>query len=254
MAAGLAYLLLHALPVFAQQPADPPPAEPQVADPDPLPPPPPVWSGTGELTILATSGNVSSVTFGATGELARQKGRWRTNARAAFLRTTDRGLERGRSVLVQAQQSRAISSVLELFGRGQYQRDLFAGILQRYSVDAGAGLVFAGPVQRLQLTLGAGSTHERRLNVPDQSIPVATAGVQYRFALSQDTTFTEEALATSSLTHGDDWRLDSTAALTTIIRQPIALRVSYNTKYLNKPVPTFQRLDTLLSVSLVARF
>ena len=86
MAASLAYLLLHALPVFAQQPADPPPAEPQVAEPDPLPPPPPVWSGTGELTILATSGNVSSVTFGATGELARQKGRWRTNARAAFLR------------------------------------------------------------------------------------------------------------------------------------------------------------------------
>jgi putative salt-induced outer membrane protein YdiY len=121
-------------------------------------------------------------------------------------------------------------------------------------VDAGLGLVLARDGHRVQATLGAGSTHEERVNFDDQSAPVATAGLQYRFAVTPATTITEDAQATGSLTRGANWRLESTLALTTVLRQPFSLRASYASRFVNNPVPGFQRLDAILSLGLVARF
>jgi putative salt-induced outer membrane protein YdiY len=215
----------------------------------------PEWAGTAELTVLSTRGNVNTFTFGSSGEVAWQRGPWRTNMRAAFVRTTDSGLERGRSVNLEVRQSRAMSPVAELFGRAHYQRDLFSGILRRLGADAGVGLVFVRDGQRLQLTLGAGSTTERRINSSnDVSAPSAATGVHYRWALSSATSIAEEALVTTSLARRNNWRAESTLSLTTTLRRPVALRTSYQTKYLNEPVPGFKRLDAVLSMSVVARF
>jgi putative salt-induced outer membrane protein YdiY/ketosteroid isomerase-like protein len=216
---------------------------------------PPEWAGTAELTILSTRGNVNTFTFGSSGEVAWQRGPWRTNMRAAFVRTTDSGLERGRSINLEVRQSRAMSPVAELFGRAHYQRDLFSGILRRIGADAGVGLVFVRDGQRLQLTIGAGSTTERRINSPaDVIAPTAAAGVHYRWTLSAATSIAEEALVTTSLARRNNWRAESTLSLTTTLRRPLALRTSYQTRYLNEPVPGFKRLDAVLSMSVVARF
>jgi putative salt-induced outer membrane protein YdiY len=115
--------------------------------------------------------------------------------------------------------------------------------------------VFVRDGQRLQLTLGAGSTTERRINSPSDVIaPTAAAGVHYRWALSTATSIAEEALVTTSLARRNNWRAESTLSLTTTLRRPLALRTSYQTKFLNEPVPGFKRLDAVLSMSVVARF
>jgi putative salt-induced outer membrane protein YdiY len=86
------------------------------------------------------------------------------------------------------------------------------------------------------------------------TIPVVTGGLQYRLALSADSTLTEEALVTASLAHRSDFRVDSTVALTTVVRRPISLRATYQTRYVHTPVPGFMRFDSVLSVSLLTRF
>ena len=212
------------------------------------------FAGTAELTILNTRGNVNTLTFGSTGDIAWQRGPWRTNGRVAFLRTTTEGLVRARSFSVQIRESRTVSSVVEVFGRGLYQRDLFAGILDRYGGDAGIGLTIAHDGQRLQATFGAGSTREERVNVPIRWVPNATAGVQYRLRLSPSALITEDALVTESLVRAANLRVESVVAVQSVLRSPFSLRVSYQTKYLNEPVPGFKRLDAILSLSLVARF
>jgi putative salt-induced outer membrane protein YdiY len=225
-----------------------------VATPAP-PSRPPEWAGTAELTVLSTRGNVNTFTFGSSGEVAWQRGAWRTNARVAFVRTTDAGLERGRSINLEVRQSRAMSPVAELFARAHYQRDLFSGILRRLGADAGVGLVFVRNGQRLQVTLGGGSTTERRINSGvDVSAPSAAVGVHYRWTLSPATSIAEEALVTTSLARRANWRAESNLSLTTTLRRPLALRTSYQTKFLNEPVPGFKRLDAVLSMSVVARF
>jgi putative salt-induced outer membrane protein YdiY len=211
-------------------------------------------TGSAELNVLATRGNVNTVTVGTAVDTVWQTGAWRTNARASFLRTTDRGLERGRAVNVRVQESRALSSVVELFARSFYQRDLFAGILRRYGADTGVTFVASQAPQRLQTSFGVGSTSEARVNSPSVTIPVVTSGLQYRLALGSDSTLTEEALVTASLAHRSDFRVDSTVALTTVVRRPISLRATYQTRYVHTPVPGFMRFDSVLSVSLLTRF
>ncbi len=230
----------------------PPPSQPP--EPTPAPPAPRAWVGSGEVTVLSTRGNVNTFTFGSVGDIAWQHGRSRTTARAAFLRTTSLGQERGRSIDLQLRQSRTLSAVAELFGRAQYQRDLFAGILQRYGADAGVGLRVVHDAQRLQATFGAGSTHEVRLNVPSQSGPVATAGVQYRLTIAPATNISVDALSTTYLNRAFNWRVETTPSLTTVLRRPFSLRVSYTTKYNSRPVPGFKGFDAVLSLGLVGRF
>jgi putative salt-induced outer membrane protein YdiY/ketosteroid isomerase-like protein len=212
------------------------------------------WAGGVELNTLSARGNVNTFTFGSSGELAWQRGRSRTTSRLAFLRTTSEGQARGHSIDAFVRQARTLTAVAELFGRAVYQRDMFAGIEHRYVMDAGLGLVVAEDGHRLQMTLGAGSTWERRLNSEDEKTAVATAGAQYRVTLSPNTVITEEALATGSLSLGTRWRLDNTLSVTSVLREPFSLRASYGTKYVHQPVPGFRRLDAVLSVGLLARF
>ena len=126
-------------------------------------------------------------------------------------------------------------------------------------VDATAELatdVDVGPysIVGAHVTIGAGTTHEVRLNVDSQSGPVATAGVQYRHVLPRGTTINVDVQATSYLNQGANWRVESTPGMTTVLRAPFSLRVSYAMKYINDPVPGFERLDAILSLGLLARF
>jgi putative salt-induced outer membrane protein YdiY len=222
--------------------------------PDGPRPSPPAWAGMFEVTVLSTRGNVNTFTFGSAGDMAWQNGPWRTDIRGAFLRTTTDVVEDRYSVNLQVRQSRQLSGLVELFGRALYQRDLFAGILRRYGADAGVGFVIVRDGQRLQATLGAGSTVEESLNAPVQSAPIATAGVQYRYNLNATTSITEDTLFTNSLNAVGNWRLESTVAFTTVLHQPLQLRTSYQAKYSNQPVPGFQPFDGILSAALTVRF
>jgi putative salt-induced outer membrane protein YdiY len=212
------------------------------------------WMSSVELTAISSQGNVSSFTLGSNGEVTWQHGRSRTNARASVLRTIDQGVERARSFSLQLRETRTMTATLSLFGHGAYQRDLFAGIRHRYGGDAGLGLLLSSDGHRLQATVGVGSTREERVNSAARSTPVATAGVQYRLTLSPSTTLSEDGETTASLTRGSDWRFENTLGLTTVLRQPFSLRASYNSRYVNNPVPGFQRLDAVLSLGFVARF
>ena len=233
-------------------PPDVPPALPSETPPEP--PAPPEWNGSLEVTVLSTRGNVNTFTFGSTGELTWQQGSWQTNVRGGFLRTTTDFVEDRYSVNIQLRQSRRLSPVVELFGRALYQRDLFAGILRRYGADAGVGFLLVRDGQRLQANLGAGSTEEARVNAPVQSGAISTAGLQYRYSLTDMTSITEETLLTSSLSDAGNWRIESTLAFTTVLRQPFQLRTSYLAKYSRLPVPGFEPFDGILSVALTARF
>ena len=236
----------------AAPPDPPPPATPSEMPPEP--PAAPEWNGSLEVTVLSTRGNVNTFTFGSTGELTWQQGPWQTNVRGGFLRTTTDLVEDRYSVNLQLRQSRRLSPVVELFGRALYQRDLFAGILRRYGADAGVGFVLVHDGQRLQANLGAGSTEEARVNAPVQSGAISTAGLQYRYSLTDMTSITEETLLTSSLSDTGNWRIESTLAFTTVLRQPFQLRTSYLAKYSRLPVPGFEPFDGILSVALTARF
>ncbi len=102
-----------------------------------VPLPPPVWSVTGELSLLATSGNSSTRTLGLSSNAMHRAARSVTDLHVAYLTSSADQVTRARATTVQARHAVTLTKQLGVFGRGAYARDRFAGIENRASVEGG---------------------------------------------------------------------------------------------------------------------
>ena len=89
------------------------------------------WSGTAEVSLLATSGNSDTRTFGLGGEVTYDPGTWKWLGRVSYVESEADDQLRARSQGALFEVSRHISERLDVYGRGGYLRDLFAGIRRR---------------------------------------------------------------------------------------------------------------------------
>ena len=94
--------------------------------PAPTPTPPPLWSGKGELSFVATSGNSDTQTIGTAAEVEYRPGVWAVLFKSAFVRSEADGEEKARSLTATLRGSRLLSPRLEVFARGDYLKNPFA--------------------------------------------------------------------------------------------------------------------------------
>ena len=210
------------------------------------------WSGTAEVSAVATSGNSDTRTFGLGAELIYDPGGWMWLGRAAYVETAADDEVKARSQSGQIEVSRDFSGRLELYGRGGYVRDLFAGIERRLTSEGGLAYhLLGGEPHSLQLLGGGGFTRETRLVGDDLSLGTANATGRYNWALSDTSALTEEAAFVADLTTGVNWRFSNEIAATAALSTRLSLRASHKLSYLNEPVPGFRTTDTVLAVALV---
>jgi putative salt-induced outer membrane protein len=216
---------------------------------------PPRWSGTAEVSALATSGNSDTRTFGLGGEVVFDPGTWKWLGRAAYVETEADDVLRARSQSALLEVSRAVSERLDVYGRGGYLRDLFAGIERRIATEAGlAYQVIATGAHTLEVLGGVGFTQEQRSTGDDLSLATANGTGRYAWALTETSALTEEAAFVAALNSGDDWRLTNEIAATAALSSLLSLKVSQKLSYLNRPVPGFRKTDTIFAAALVANF
>jgi putative salt-induced outer membrane protein YdiY len=238
-----AFTLLALFPAWAvaQQPSEEPADGP--------------WSGTAEVSLVATSGNSDTRTFGLGGELTYDPGIWRLLARASFVESEADDELRARSQSALLETSRAFSEHLEVYGRGGYLRDLFAGIERRITTEGGLAYhAIATEAHSLQVLAGVGFTDEQRAAGGDRSLGTANATGRYRWAVTETSALTEEAGFVADLNAGDDWRFTNEVAATAALSTRLSLKVSHKLSFLNEPVPGFRKTDAILSAALVANF
>jgi len=213
------------------------------------------WSGTAEISAIATSGNSDTRTFGLGGEVVFDPGPWKWLARVAHVETEADDVLRARSQSALLEASRTLSERLDLYGRGGYLRDLFAGIERRLTTEAGlAYRVIATEPHSLQLLGGAGFTREQRSAGNDLSLGTANAAARYAWALTETSRLTEEAAFVADLSTGDNWRFSNELAATAALSNRLSLKVSHKLSYLNEPVLGFRKTDTIFAAALVANF
>ena len=213
------------------------------------------WSGTAEISAIATSGNSDTRTFGLGGEVLFDPGTWKLLARVAYVETEADDVLRARSQAALLEASRTLSERLDVYGRGGYLRDLFAGIERRLTTEAGlAYQVISTEPHSLQLLGGAGFTREQRLAGDDLSLGTANATGRYAWALTETSALTEEAAFVADLSTGDHWRFSNELAATAALSNRLSLKVSHKLSYLNEPVPGFRKTDTIFAAALVANF
>jgi len=219
------------------------------------PPPPPTVEGTGELSFVTTTGNSSTDTIGLAGGVIYRPSGWVIDSKIAFVRTEAGSVVNARSVTASSRLARDLSPKTSLFAQYDFLNSPFAGISQRHTVVAGASYKAVDDKKNtLRLDLGLGAASETPVAMPRASTGTALVGGGYKVKISDTSEFTEDARIVESLSHGDDWRFDNTAAVTAKLTTKLSLKVSHVTHVVNLPTPGFKKTDTIASAAIVAKF
>lgn len=227
----------------------------QPAAPAPPPPPkepPPRLEMNAHLTLLNTTGNTRSESFGAGGEVIYRPLPWLYKARFDFLQNEDDDVLAARSFVGLFRLERQFSPRLSAFGQYDFLRDTFSGIEQRHT--AAGGLTYAlidHPPHRLEVDGGFGYQYEERLDAENTSSAVALAGTYYRWDINANNQLTDAFRITLPLAETSQWKIDHVVALVAKLTSILSLRVSHTIRFSNEPVPGFESTDTITAIAFV---
>ena len=201
-------------------------------------PPPPRWETTSELSFVSTSGNTSTETLGVGGDVTHRSGVWLSKGQVAFVRAATDGRQIARSLGINFRTSRDLTPRAGAFAHAAYLRDTFAGIEHRGGVDGGLTWKLVDAARHtVNLDAGLGYTSETRLAEADRSFATGTLALAYTWALTDTAEITNDGGFTANLQDGPDWRFTDTVAVSASLNRALSLKLAYQVKYLNRPVP-----------------
>lgn len=217
--------------------------------------PPPRYEGSAEAAFVGVSGNASSNTFGLGADSISRPESWVIKNKVSFVRNETSGTTIAQSFLYAPRVERTLSPRTSAFGEYGYFRDRFAGVANRHAATAGVAVkLVSRERQTFMVDFGGGYLNEDRLTGDDVSTGVYTAGTAYTLKLSPTADLTDDLKLLGSASHGDDWRVTHTIALTARLTDGFSLRVSNGLRYAHFPAPGFKKTDAITSVALVAKF
>jgi putative salt-induced outer membrane protein len=219
------------------------------------PPPPPEREGTAEFAFVGTTGNSSTQAIGIGGELIFRPSPWESRTKVAYVRNESEDELKAQSFVLTTRVQRALKPRLSAYGQYGYQRDRFAGIVNRNVIDGGLSYVALeeGP-HKLIVDGGFGYAHEQRVVGNNLSTATFTTGGLYTLKISSTADLSEEGRFVFSLSDGADWRYGNAFALTAKLTTLFSLKASNTLRYVHQPVQGFKTTDDITSVALVAKF
>jgi putative salt-induced outer membrane protein len=227
----------------------------QTPAPAPPPGPPPPHEGSAEFAFIGTSGNSSTQTIGAGGEFIYRPNPWETKVKLNYVRNEADDEVTAQSFLLLLRAQRPIRPRLAGYGQYGYQRDRFAGIINRNAFETGLMYTLVDQaMQKLTVDGGLGYAHESRVTGRDLSTSILGTGASYLLKISDTTEVTEDGHLVYSLSDGSDWRYANIAALSVKMTTLLSLKLSNTVRYVHAPAEGFKNTDVLTSIAVVAKF
>lgn len=220
-----------------------------------VPAPAPIWDVNGELSLVSTGGNTSTRTICAGGVAVHRSNRTTTRASVTFLTSEVDAVTHARSSAIDARHGIRFGERLELFGRGSYARDRFAGIEDR--IATGAGLAYTAPLPRRHALTTEGSigfAAERRLDETRLRFATATGALGYMWTIGSGTEIRDTVGLIADVQTAGNWRGTNTAALIVSLTWLLSLKASHAIEYRHAPVAGFGRTDMRSAVAFVLSF
>jgi putative salt-induced outer membrane protein len=139
---------------------------------------------------------------------------------------------------------------------GGWLRDEFAGYENRYSAGPGFGYkLLGGPKHLLIAELGASLTREEYVTRDSSDFIESRLFGSYEYAFSEGSHFSQSLEYLQDLASGANYKMLSRTALTSALTKILAMRLSYEIRYQNRPVPeSLEKTDTILSGSLIINY
>lgn len=219
------------------------------------PPPPKAREAKAEFALVSTSGNASTQSIGAAGQVIFRPPQWVIDGQTAFIRNEAEGVVSAKSFGARGRVGRVLTTRLEAFGQHSYLRDLFSGVVHRNITEGGMSyLVVQTGRNTLYADAGLGYLKERRTVGVSLSTPTAGTGARYKLTLSETSDITDDLLMSFDLSDEGTWRLQHAIALTAKVAAPLSLKVSNMIRYVDEPVFGFEQTDTVTSAALVLSF
>lgn len=217
--------------------------------------PPPTWSGSAGLSYLATTGNSDTSTLGFDFDLKRVPQPWGLEFTASYLKSSDSGdttAERYGAVL---RGDRKLSERWSVFLSGGAGKDRFAGFDFRGVLSAGANYkMLLGPKFLLDFDMGLTWTSEQRIAAEDLDYLGGVGALNFAWIPREGTTLSQKIKYFPNFDDASNWRLFSETAFQSAVAGPISIKLSYEVRYQNKPVPGFKETDTTAKAALVVSF
>jgi len=238
------FLILTILPrlVAAQPPAAPPA-------------PPPEREGSAEFAFVGTSGNSSTQTIGLGGELIYRPSPWELKLKVNYVRNEAEDQLKAHALALAFRGQRPLRPRLSGYGQYGYQRDRFAGILDRNAVEGGLAYTWIEQApHKLIVDGGLGYANEQLLVGDNLSTATFGGGGLYTMKISDASELREDGHFVVSLSESDDWRYTNVLTLTAKVSTIFSLKASNTIRYLNLPVVGFKNTDSITAVALVAKF
>ena len=219
------------------------------------PPPPPEKEGSAEFAFVGTTGNSSTQTIGLGGEFIYRPAPWESRIKLSYVRNEAEDQLRAQAFVLTLRAQRPIQPRLAGYGQYGYQRDRFAGILNRNAVEVGLAYTWLQETpHKLIVDAGVGYANEQRLLGNNLSTATLGGGALYTLKISNTSELTEDGHLVFSLAQGSDWRYANAVALTAKVSTILSLKLSNTIRYLNAPVVGFKNTDAVTAVALVAKF
>jgi putative salt-induced outer membrane protein YdiY len=219
------------------------------------PPPPKPREAKAEFALVSTSGNASTQSIGAAGQVIVRPPQWELDGQTAFVRNEADGMVSAKSFTARGRAGRVITPRVQVFGQHSYLRDLFSGVVHRNVTEGGLSYLL---IQTGRNTLSAdaslGYLKERRSVGSSLSTPTAGTGAHYKLRLSETSDITDDLLMSFDLSDEGTWRLQHAIALTAKVADPLSLKISNQLRYVDEPVVGFEQTDTITSAALVLSF
>ncbi len=213
------------------------------------------WSGSFGLSLVATSGNSDTQTLGLDLAVKKQPDPWGWEATATYLKSEQDGDTTAERYGGALRGERKLSDRWALFSAVNAEHDAFAGYDLRGVLEVGASYsALLGPVHELSLDAGLSWTTEDLVASEDQDYMGGVFGLKYGWHPRKGTVVGQKLVWYPNFDQTSDWRLTSETTLQAAVSERLALKLGYQIRYDNEPVPGFDETDTTTTVSIVLGF
>ncbi len=215
------------------------------------------WTDDGELSLVKTGGNSDVSTFSAKNRVKYKfsekiEGTWKVaalNSKSAGVRSAENYMSELRGDYLLSERIFAGLAV-------GWLKDKFSGIDARYYGGPVAGYkALIGPKHFLKAEAGLDYVKEEYTNNTESDFLRGRAFGEYDYHFTKVNKFLQSVEYLYDFDNGDNYNVNATTALVTVLSGNFSFKTSYVVKYDNEPTPAgLDRTDTILGVSVLVSF
>jgi putative salt-induced outer membrane protein len=210
---------------------------------------------TADFGYVKTGGNSDVTTVSGTDKLEHRTGVWVFTQEAGAVWGQTDGVESAGRYGFSLRTDRNFGERLSGYGLATWNRNTFAGISRQFNEGLGvAWHAVAAKPHTLDLEAGAGLSQRRTTLHAEDSFGTARGGLLYGYDFAERARFEARGAYLVNLEDSEDSEGNARLSIAAPVAGSLALKVTYDVLYRNRPLPGLERTDTTFGVGVQATF